>query len=212
MEDRDKRRVGEQLEPGGRAKAPGRLELLQRFLNTWNHEFPPEWDRLGTAAKARTWLVAKHLVPRGALVDERGAARLRTLREAFRALAAANHGRPVPPDAVQVLRREGAATVLHVGFGPDGVSHLEPAAPGVDAVVAALLAIQHEARLGGSWRRLKACRQCDYVFYDRSKNRSGSWCAMSICGNRTKNRVYRRRQALRTSIPRSSPGRPAGPP
>ena len=48
------------------------------------------------------------------------------------------------------------------------------------------------------WPRLKACRQCGYAFFDRSKNRSAAWCAMSICGNRTKNRTYRRRRA-RTS-------------
>jgi predicted RNA-binding Zn ribbon-like protein len=41
---------------------------------------------------------------------------------------------------------------------------------------------------------MKACRQCEYAFYDRSKNRSATWCAMSICGNRTKNRAYYRRR------------------
>jgi predicted RNA-binding Zn ribbon-like protein len=40
---------------------------------------------------------------------------------------------------------------------------------------------------------MKACRQCEYAFYDRSRNRSAAWCAMSICGNRTKNRAYYRR-------------------
>ena len=56
MEERDKRRIGEQIEPGGRQKAPGRLELLQRFVNTYNHDFPPEWDRIGTAEKAQACL------------------------------------------------------------------------------------------------------------------------------------------------------------
>ena len=32
------------------------------------------------------------------------------------------------------------------------------------------------------------------AFFDRSKNRSATWCSMSICGNRTKNRAYYRRQ------------------
>jgi hypothetical protein len=48
MNERDKRKVGEQIEPGGRPKAPGRLELLQRFINSYNHDFPQEWDRIGT--------------------------------------------------------------------------------------------------------------------------------------------------------------------
>jgi predicted RNA-binding Zn ribbon-like protein len=65
----------------------------------------------------------------------------------------------------------------------------------VDGAVATLLGILHEAQLTGAWPRVKGCRQCGYVFFDRSKNRSAAWCAMSICGNRTKNRAYRRRRA-----------------
>jgi predicted RNA-binding Zn ribbon-like protein len=64
--------------------------------------------------------------------------------------------------------------------------------------MATLLGIWHEAQLTGTWTRLKACRQCEYAFFDRSKNRSASWCAMAICGNRTKNRTYRRRRATRS--------------
>ncbi|HEV2869799.1 MAG TPA: CGNR zinc finger domain-containing protein, partial [Actinomycetota bacterium] len=30
-------------------------------------------------------------------------------------------------------------------------------------------------------------------FYDHSTNRSGTWCTMSVCGNRRKARAYRRR-------------------
>jgi DNA-binding transcriptional LysR family regulator len=47
----------------------------------------------------------------------------------------------------------------------------------------------HQARITGAWPRLKGCRQCGYAFFDRSNNRSASWCAISICGNRTKNRA-----------------------
>jgi hypothetical protein len=64
--------------------------------------------------------------------------------------------------------------------------------------VATVLDILHEAQITGVWPRLKACRQCGYAFFDRSKNRSAAWCAMSICGNRTKNRAYRRRRPGRT--------------
>ncbi|HEX6230899.1 MAG TPA: CGNR zinc finger domain-containing protein [Actinomycetota bacterium] len=210
MDERDKRRVGEQVEPGGRPKAPGRLELLQRFVNTWNHEFPREWDRLGTAAKARRWLLAKRLVSDDARIDEGDAERLRTLREAIRALAIAHHGTPPPPEALAVLRREGASSALAVTFERDGEARLEPASDGADAAVATLLGILHESQLTGSWPRLKACRRCAYAFYDRSKNRSAAWCAMSICGNRTKNRAYRRRRAATTSTRRSSRGTPGG--
>jgi predicted RNA-binding Zn ribbon-like protein len=194
MDGRDKRRVGEQIEPGGRPKAPGRLELLQRFVNTHNHDFPGDWDRIGTAAKARAWLREKRLVAAGDRITEADAARLRELREAIRGLAISNQtGQPAAAAADEIRRASGAAQ-LRVAVDAAGRTALEPAGGGVDGAVATLLAILHEAQLSGQWARLKACRQCEYAFFDRSKNRSATWCAMSICGNRTKNRAYYRRR------------------
>ena len=194
MEERDKRRVGEQVEPGGRPKAPGRLELLQRFVNTANHDFPAEWDRIGTAARARAWLRQKGLVAPGDPVSTADAARLRELREAIRALAVANHGGRPAAGATDVIRRAAAGAALGVAIDATGRTALEPARRGVDGAVATLLGILHESQLTGQWPRLKGCRQCGYAFFDRSKNRSATWCDMAICGNRTKNRAYYRRR------------------
>ncbi len=193
MEEREKRKIGEELEPGGRPKAPGRLELLQRFVNTHNHDLPPEWDRLGGPRKARAWLREKGLVAPGDRVSDADAARLRGLREALRALAVANHGGPPDAAATEVVRRSSSAARLTVVVDDAGRSALAPAGGGVDGAVATLLGILHEAQLTGQWSRLKGCRQCGYAFFDRSKNRSATWCAMSICGNRTTNRAYYRR-------------------
>ena len=204
MDDRDKRRVGEQIEPGGRPKAPGRLETLQRFVNTFNKDFPPAWDRLGTPSKARAWLLRKRLVSLPVRITHADVARLRELREALRALVAANHGNAMPHDALETLRREGAGVRLRVGFGSRGATELGPVGRGADAAVATVLEILHEAQVTGVWPRLKACRQCGYAFFDRSKNRSAAWCAMSICGNRTKNRTYRRRRARTRAVSTSA--------
>jgi predicted RNA-binding Zn ribbon-like protein len=178
MEERDKRRIGEQLEPGGRPKAPGRLELLQRFVNTYNHDFPDDWDRLGTGEKATTWLSEKGLSTD--VFTDADAERLRRFREQLRALI--------------VLRTGGMSAALVVTVDDSGATALEPRQGGVEGVKATMLAIVHEAQVSGEWSRMKGCRQCEYAFYDRSKNRSATWCAMSICGNRTKNRAYYRRQ------------------
>jgi predicted RNA-binding Zn ribbon-like protein len=194
MDEHDKRRVGEQIEPGGRPKAPGRLELLQRFINSYNHDFPPEWDRLGTPEKARAWLRQKRLVAPGDSVSDADVARLRELREALRALAIANQGGPPAAAATDVVRRASGTAPLSVAIDDSGRVALEPARGGFDGVVASLLGILHEAQLTGQWSRMKGCRQCGYAFFDRSKNRSAAWCAMSICGNRTKNRAYYRRR------------------
>ena len=58
-----------------------------------------------------------------------------------------------------------------------------------------MLAIVFRAMEDGTWARLKACREdtCQWAFYDRSKNRSATWCSMAVCGNRAKARTYRQR-------------------
>ena len=43
--------------------------------------------------------------------------------------------------------------------------------------------------------RMKICRNCGWLFIDRSKNKSRAWCDMAVCGNRAKaNRHYRRKK------------------
>jgi predicted RNA-binding Zn ribbon-like protein len=194
MDEHDKRRVGEQIEPGGRRKAPGRLELLQRFVNSYNHDFPRDWDRIGTPEKAQAWLREKGLVAPGDRISDADVTRLIELREAIRALAIANHGGQPPAAATDAIRRASGAAELRVAIDDTGRTALEPRRSGVDGAVATLLGILHEAQLTGHWSRMKGCRKCGYAFFDRSKNRSAAWCAMSICGNRTKNRAYYRRR------------------
>jgi predicted RNA-binding Zn ribbon-like protein len=194
MDERDKRRIGEQIEPGGRPKAPGRLELLQRFVNSYNHDFPREWDRIGTPETAQAWLREKRLVAPDDRISAADAARLRELREAIRALVIANHGGEPGAAATEVIRTAARGAPLGIAIDDTGRTALEPASRGVDGAVATLLGILHEAQLTGQWSRLKGCRQCGYAFFDRSRNRSAAWCDMSICGNRTKNRAYYRRR------------------
>jgi len=73
---------------------------------------------------------------------------------------------------------------------------LEPLAGGVAGALGRILAIVCAATVDGTWARLKACRNdgCQWAFYDASKNRSATWCSMSICGSRTKVRAYRQRR------------------
>jgi predicted RNA-binding Zn ribbon-like protein len=195
MDEHDKRQIGEQIEPGGRPKAPGRLELLQRFINSYNHDFPADWDRIGTPQKAQAWLQDKRLVAPGHRVSEADVARLCELREALRALVLSHHGDGPGGAATDVVRQAAGRASLRVAVDDAGRTTLQAEPRGVDGAVATLLGILHEAQLTGEWTRMKGCRQCEYAFFDRSKNRSAVWCAMSICGNRTKNRAYYRRHA-----------------
>jgi predicted RNA-binding Zn ribbon-like protein len=123
---------------------------------------------------------------------ERGAGaeleRARELREALRSLVLANNGVPLEHGPLGVVNA--AAARLSLRLDADRHVHVEANGDPLDAVVAIALA----AMLDGSWGRLKACRNCHWSFYDRSPNRSATWCSMQLCGNRTKTRAYRRRK------------------
>ncbi|MCG7285320.1 CGNR zinc finger domain-containing protein [Cellulomonas sp. ACRRI] len=63
------------------------------------------------------------------------------------------------------------------------------------ALVGGVLAALHRAVATGEWARLKACANpdCQWVYHDGSRNRSGRWCSMDECGDVMKARAYRRR-------------------
>lgn len=180
--------------PSGTSRdpAPGDLELVRLFLNTHDHE--DEDERLSTPDALREWLSGHGLIapeePVGA-VDLRRAVEV---REALRALCLANNGVPLDPAALQTLNSAAGAGPLRVRF-EDGGGRLAPAGAGVGGALGALLAIVVGAMGEGTWERLKACPadDCLWVFYDRSRNRSGRWCTMAECGNRAKARAYRER-------------------
>lgn len=53
-----------------------------------------------------------------------------------------------------------------------------------------------------AWRKVRICRNCRWLFLDRSRNASRLWCDMSVCGNRRKAKRHyeRRRQAAREAV------------
>jgi predicted RNA-binding Zn ribbon-like protein len=177
--------------PGGRAPAPGRLRLVQMLVNTINVESGQ--DALATAEGLTFWLGRVGFDPDESL-DAADARRARDLREAVRVLLMANAGHADPTAAKPALERAAQDARLTLTLGADGSLRLEPQSPGVDGCLGTILAAAHAAVIDGTWPRLKVCRECSWAFYDRSKNRAGSWCSMEICGNRLKTRAYRVRR------------------
>jgi predicted RNA-binding Zn ribbon-like protein len=184
------------VDPGGREPAPEPLRLVQAFVNTLDIENGVE--ELTSPAALRDVLVRV-----GALGDDGGPlhdADLRVAletREALRWLTLANSGVRLPADVPATLERVARAAQFTLRFDGEGRARLVPAAAGVDGALGRVLAVVHESMADGSWSRLKGCPRdvCHWVFYDRSRNASGKWCAMSVCGNRTNTKVYRRRRA-----------------
>ena len=160
--------------------APEPLRLVQRFVNTVDHEHHREW--IGTAAELADFL--------GCDEAEVDVERAHALREALRMLLRANNGAPVDPDAVGAVNRVAAGLRLELDDGGLVVF-------GAEDPLARVVAVAFGAMLEGTWPRLKACRNCKWAFYDYSKNRAASWCSMQLCGNRLKTRAYRSRRAGR---------------
>ena len=174
--------------------APEPLAIVQRFVNTTDVENEREW--LSTPDELAGWLREAGLPADGPLV-EADLARAHELREALRALLQANNGRPLSQDAVSTFNAATAAARLSPELDERGAVRLEPYAHGVDAALGRIVAVALGAMLDGSWSRLKACRNCRWIFHDYSRNRSASWCSMLLCGGRHKTRAYRRRLKAR---------------
>ena len=164
--------------------APGRLALVQRFVNTADFEHGRE--QLHSPARLQALLLELGLLDAGVRVTEADLERALEIREGLRGLALANN------EGVDDSVLE-AELVVRID-GRDGV--LEPARRNVDGALADLIGVVYTAMADGTWSRLKACRRevCHWLFYDRSRNRSAVWCQMAVCGNRTKTRAYRARR------------------
>lgn len=179
----------------GSKPAPGDLRFVQGFVNTVDIEAGR--DALATPEGLAGWLVRHGLLAPEGRVSERDRERAVAFREALRAVLRGHHGDPSDPAAAAVLDDAARRAPLQLNVGADGGVRLEPVAGGVDGALGRLLAVVYRSTLEGSWERLKVCRNeaCQWAFYDASRNRSGSWCSMEVCGNRMKVRAHRHRHA-----------------
>jgi len=184
-----------------RNEAPGDLELVRRFVNTRNIEEGSE--ELHSPDSLLTWFAGMDLLNEdGATADEKDLELTLALREGIRDLLLANNGEEVESAHLRELNRAARSVCLTVRFEHDGRATLEPESSGVSAALGRILAAVVQATDEGTWGRLKVCTNdaCQWAFYDHSKNRSGKWCTMEVCGNRMKARTFRQRQASRNGV------------
>jgi predicted RNA-binding Zn ribbon-like protein len=176
--------------------APGALELVRGFVNSYDVE--SGGDAFGEAdpVRIKAWFVEQDLADAHARVTAADARRVVAVREALRSLLLANNGEPLDEAAVAVLNDVAARSPLEAQFGNAGTITVTGRDGGVDGALGQLLAIVVQAVSDGTWSRLKACKahDCEWAFYDQSRNRSGQWCVMAVCGNRSKARSYRDRK------------------
>jgi predicted RNA-binding Zn ribbon-like protein len=178
--------------------APGRLLRVQALVNTV--ELPTGPDRLADPEDARPWLIANELLASDAALDGTDLQLLSGVREALRTLLSHNSGGPAPVEADLVpLRAVADRGAARAELDTDGVVRLAAAGDSVAERLVELLLITRDAQRDGSWARLKVCAndECRWAFYDRSRNHGGTWCEMSACGNKLKNREFRARRKAR---------------
>jgi hypothetical protein len=177
--------------------APGDLELVRQFLNTWvlPSATRDAEDRLpGLLADHAAWAQRFPALP---LQDGDTPGLLVPLRDALRALAARD---PHSWEEMQAWLERYPPQVRLVGEGNDQVvRHVSATSAGV---AGAMLAIVIDAVNDGTWPRLKVCPDCRWVFYDRTRSRTKVWCDMlagdaggRACGTIAKVRRFRERQA-----------------
>jgi predicted RNA-binding Zn ribbon-like protein len=179
-------------EPGGRSPAPAGLRAVQRFVNTNDREGRHEaW---ATPQGLADWLVDEHRVRRPPRLTGGDLARAVAIREGLREAAWSNNrGRS---DAATIERFQRALSHYLLELRPSAgqlVLTFPRSDRPLDRALTGVLQGVLRAQANGTWRRLKACRRdiCRWVFFDHSKNGSGTWCTMSICGNREKAQRFR---------------------
>ena len=171
--------------------APDQLELVRSFVNTYDHEDGSE--QLPDPAALAAWLADNGLGSARATTADLD--HTRELREALRAILQHHGGLDLDPAAPAIVDAAADRARLSVTFDDHGDAVIEPKARGVDGALGRLLVLIADAQRDGTWSRLKACpaEDCQYAFYDRSRNHSAVWCDMKVCGNRAKVRQFRTR-------------------
>jgi predicted RNA-binding Zn ribbon-like protein len=190
------KRVRAERQPGDRAPAPGDLALVQSFVNTsWDLEREGE-EQLESPSDLAAWLGAHRLLEPGKKLGTGDLERALDVREGLRSLLFVNNGAPRNRAAIKRLNRAVDPAALAVRFAVDATPELTSTGSDLDGALGSLASIVAVAQIDGTWSRLKACPgvHCGWAFYDHSRNQSGSWCSMSVCGSRAKVREYRRRK------------------
>ena len=172
------------------------LELVRSFVNTRDVE--EGTDAIAEPAALAAWLAEAGLATPSTRATAADVRRAAAVREALRVelLHNGGHHDDLPCDDA-VLDTAARRAKLRIAFSPEGESRIVADAGGVDGALGGVLAEVHRAQVDGTWSRLKACAldDCEWAFFNHTKNASGRWCDMAVCGNRAKARAFRERHS-----------------
>lgn len=174
--------------------APGTLEKVRAFLNTWRipNDTRIPADGLETLTEMQHFFLTTFGELSGPIVPEQ----VRQLRADLRRILGSSE---VALIGQWLVRMPVEVRVQTDEQGTPGVTYQPVEGQGC-RLCAAILALVVEAIAQQTWTRLKACPDCQWVFYDHTKNRSKVWCLMVAsgpqgrsCGSIAKVRSFRQR-------------------
>jgi predicted RNA-binding Zn ribbon-like protein len=187
-------------QPGGRAPAPGQLALVQAFINS---HYSLENDRgaelWASPASLQRWLRGRGLISSNARIGAPERHRALMAREALRALAARGRASGARERVLDDLNAACAGASVELRFDDGGARFVRGGGGTFSDALGLVMGITAGSMIDGHWDRMKICPgvHCGWAFYDASRNGTGRWCSMSVCGGRAKARAhYRRRQAV----------------
>jgi predicted RNA-binding Zn ribbon-like protein len=179
--------------------APGTLEVVRTFLNTWwipNDTREPTDTLVSREAMQQfyaTWFGKGDGNSEISIVPElvrQLRADLRKILGQREALVLSDWLAQHPIEVRLTLDEEAIPTLQY-----------RPASNPACQLCAEVLARVVEAIAHSTWARLKACPDCHWVFYDHTKNKNKVWCLMTAsgpqgrsCGSISKVRSFRQRQ------------------
>jgi predicted RNA-binding Zn ribbon-like protein len=173
----------------GTTSGPAHVELLLAFTNSVDNE--EQTDDLTSREELTQWLAGHGLLTPPEPSSPGDLSLARRLRDALRDAMRGHHDGVPRREALDSLAPE-LPVVLDCSSEPPG---LRPARDGVPGALARLAVAVNQAVADDTWRRLKICAadDCQWAFFDASKNRSRTWCEWG-CGNKLKTRNYRARR------------------
>jgi len=171
---------------------PAAPALLMDFVNTRDIEAGS--DAIDSPVALRRWIEQRLGTPLRSVDEDKWRTMVET-RESLREVLASHSGAELNRKALRQLNRAGKSAEIRPQWDDAGRASFEPHDVGATGALARIFSAVIAAQSDGTWDRLKVCPadDCRYAFYDHSKNRSGRWCTMRVCGNRAKTRTYRQR-------------------
>lgn len=184
--------------PADARRPPGELLLVQAYINSF-FDLEGEWgaDLFATPHQLAGWLSDRGLLAAGTTLHARDRTRAIAVREGLRGLAAGNNDASAQATAASLADVNRAAAGARVEVLLDAAGpRFAATGSGLGRALGVVLAITGTAMLDGTWRRLKTCPgdDCGWAFYDHSRNQTGRWCSMSVCGGRAKARAHYHRR------------------